>query len=65
MDARNASPWEDTWCMIEESDPRSALGIKPEHGASIAGLMITIECLVAEAPEMMEKAAAPTPPEDY
>jgi chaperonin GroEL len=33
-----------------------------ENAASIAGLMITIECLVTEAPEKKEK---PAPPEGY
>ena len=36
-----------------------------ENAASVSGLMITTECLVTEAPEKKEKAAAPTPPEDY
>jgi chaperonin GroEL (HSP60 family) len=37
----------------------------PENAPSIAGLMITTECLVTEAPEKKEKAVAPGPPEEY
>jgi len=36
-----------------------------ENAPSIAGLMITTECLVTEAPEKKEKAAAPIAPEEY
>jgi chaperonin GroEL (HSP60 family) len=36
-----------------------------ENAPSIAGLMITTECLLTEAPEKKEKVAAPTPPEEY
>jgi chaperonin GroEL (HSP60 family) len=36
-----------------------------ENAPSIAGLMITTECLVTEAPEKKEKAAAPIALEEY
>jgi HSP20 family molecular chaperone IbpA len=46
-------------------DPTKIVRSALENAASIAGLMVTTECLVIEAPEKKEKPAAPTPPEDY
>lgn len=47
------------------TDPTKLPRTAPENAASIAGLMVTTECLVTEAPEKKEKPAASTPPEDY
>jgi chaperonin GroEL len=44
-------------------DPTKVVRAALENAASIAGLMVTTECLVTEAPEKKEKAAAPAPPE--
>jgi chaperonin GroEL len=46
-------------------DPTKVVRTALENAASIAGLMVTMECLVTEAPEKKEKPATPTPPEDY
>ena len=46
-------------------DPTKVVRAALENAASIAGLMVTTECLVTEAPEKKEKAAAPAPPEAY
>jgi chaperonin GroEL len=45
-------------------DPTKVTRSALENAASIAGLMVTTECLVTELPEK-EKPAAPAPPEDY
>jgi len=46
-------------------DPTKVVRSALENAASIAGLMVTTECLVTEAPEKEKKPAAPAPPEDY
>jgi chaperonin GroEL len=46
-------------------DPTKVVRTALENAASIAGLMVTTECLVTEAPEKKEKPATPTPPEEY
>ena len=46
-------------------DPTKVVRTALENAASIAGLMVTTECLVTEGPEKEKKPAAPTPPEDY
>jgi len=46
-------------------DPTKVVRTALENAASIAGLMVTTECLVTEAPEKKEKPATPAPPEDY
>jgi chaperonin GroEL len=46
-------------------DPTKVVRSALENAASIAGLMVTTECLVAEAPEKEKKPATPPPPEDY
>jgi chaperonin GroEL (HSP60 family) len=45
-------------------DPTKVVRSALENAASIAGLMVTTECLVAEAPEKEKRPAAPPPPED-
>jgi chaperonin GroEL len=46
-------------------DPTKVVRTALENAASIAGLMVTTECLIAEAPEKEKKPATPTPPEEY
>ena len=46
-------------------DPTKVVRTALENAASIAGLMVTTECLVTEAPEKKEKPATPAPPDDY
>ncbi len=46
-------------------DPTKVVRSALENAASIAGLMVTTECLVTEAPEKEKKPTTPTPPEDY
>jgi len=46
-------------------DPTKVVRTALENAASIAGLMVTTECLVTEAPEKEKKAGPPAPPEDY
>ncbi len=46
-------------------DPTKVVRTALENAASIAGVMVTMECLVTEAPEEKEKPATPAPPEDY
>jgi len=46
-------------------DPTKVVRTALENAASIAGLMVTTECLVTELPEKEKKPATPTPPEDY
>jgi len=46
-------------------DPTKVVRTALENAASIAGLMVTTECLVTEAPEKKEKAGPPAPPEEY
>jgi len=46
-------------------DPTKVVRTALENAASIAGLTVTMECLVTEAPEKKEKPATPAPPEDY
>src|SRR5574341_1173807 len=46
-------------------DPTKVTRIALQNAASIAGLMVTTECLVTEAPEKKEKPATSAPPEDY
>jgi chaperonin GroEL len=46
-------------------DPTKVARTALEHAASIAGLMVTTECLVTELPEKEKKAGPPAPPEDY
>jgi chaperonin GroEL len=46
-------------------DPTKVARTALENACSIAGLMVTTECLVTEAPEKEKKAAPPAPPEDY
>jgi chaperonin GroEL len=46
-------------------DPTKVTRTALENAASIAGLMVTTECLVTEIPEKEKKAGPPAPPEDY
>jgi chaperonin GroEL len=46
-------------------DPTKVVRTALENAASIAGLMVTTECMVTELPEKEKKPATPTPPEDY
>jgi chaperonin GroEL len=46
-------------------DPTKVVRTALENASSIAGLMVTTECLVTEAPEKEKKAGPPAPPEDY
>ncbi len=46
-------------------DPTKVVRSALENAASIAGLMITTECLITEAPEKEKKPGPPAPPEDY
>jgi chaperonin GroEL len=47
-------------------DPTKVVRSALENAASIAGLMVTTECLVTEIPEKEKKPATPgAPPEDY
>jgi len=46
-------------------DPTKVTRIALQNAASIAGLMVTTECLVTEVPEKEKKAGPPAPPEDY
>jgi len=46
-------------------DPTKVARTALENAASIAGLMVTTECLVTEVPEKEKKAGPPAPPEDY
>jgi chaperonin GroEL len=46
-------------------DPTKVVRTALENAASIAGLMVTTECLITEAPEKEKKAGPPAPPEDY
>jgi chaperonin GroEL len=46
-------------------DPTKVVRTALENASSIAGLMVTTECLVTEIPEKEKKPAMPTPPEDY
>jgi chaperonin GroEL len=46
-------------------DPTKVVRSALENAASIAGLMITTECLITEAPEKEKKPGPPMPPEDY
>jgi chaperonin GroEL len=46
-------------------DPTKVARTALENAASIAGLMVTTECLVTELPEKKKEAGPPAPPEDY
>jgi chaperonin GroEL len=46
-------------------DPTKVTRSALENAASVAGLMVTTECLVTEIPEKEKKAGPPAPPEDY
>jgi chaperonin GroEL len=46
-------------------DPTKVVRTALENAASIAGLMVTTECMVTELPEKEKKPATPTPSEDY
>jgi len=46
-------------------DPTKVARTALENASSIAGLMVTTECLVTEVPEKEKKPAPPAPPEDY
>jgi chaperonin GroEL len=46
-------------------DPTKVVRTALENASSIAGLMVTTECLVTEVPEKEKKAGPPAPPEDY
>jgi chaperonin GroEL len=46
-------------------DPTKVVRSALENASSIAGLMVTTECLVTELPEKEKKPPVPTPPEDY
>jgi chaperonin GroEL len=46
-------------------DPTKVARTALENAASIAGLMVTTECLVTEAPEKENTPGPPAPPEDY
>ncbi len=46
-------------------DPTKVVRTALENAGSIAGLMVTTECLITEAPEKEKKPATPTPPEEY
>jgi len=46
-------------------DPTKVTRVALQNAASIAGLMVTTECLVTEVPEKEKKAGPPAPPEDY
>jgi len=46
-------------------DPANVTRSALENAASVAGMILTTEALVAEIPEKEKPAAAPTPPMDY
>jgi chaperonin GroEL len=46
-------------------DPTKVVRTALENAASIAGLMVTTECMVTELREKEKKPATPTPSEDY
>jgi len=46
-------------------DPTKVARTALENASSIAGLMVTTECLVTELPEKEKKPGPPAPPEDY
>ena len=46
-------------------DPTKVVRTALENAASIAGLMLTTECLVTELPEKEKTPPMPAPPEDY
>jgi chaperonin GroEL len=46
-------------------DPTKVARTALENAASIAGLMVTTECLVTDVPEKEKKPGPPAPPEDY